>query len=323
MKDYNLNRTVMRTVKRKSIAVLLSLVLLIGSISGLSGCGKKGNNSVNARLDTTAATTEKSTDKKTDTATQETSKETTASGETTEKTTEETTDAVTDETPEDTDSDAPADGDGSGSGNDGSSDERYIIDWVQEYGESQVTSYLGATRTVTPVYDYAVYSDGSRELMYSSEDVTTSSDGYSATDDELQAFAQSYASSYRSYYEQVLVLVNQIRAEAGAAPLVLDDTLCLAATMRSVEMDLKNYFDHSRADGSDVFSIFRYFGYAGAMGENIAAGFPSPETVVEGWKNSPGHYANMIMPEFTRLGVGYSNFGFGDGYYYWTQLFSS
>lgn len=320
-----------RTSKIKSTAVLLSLVLLIGSIAGLSGCGRKDDNLINPRPDATVATTEKGTDKKTDAATQETSKETSTDATTEESaeevnSEEETTDgdsSSADNNSSGGSTDAPTDGGGSGSDNGSSQEEIYIVDWVQEYGSPQVTSYLGATRTVTPVNNYAVYSDGSRELIHSSEEVTTSSDGYGATDDQLQAFSQSYASSYRGYYEQVLVLVNQIRAEAGVDPVVLDDTLCLAATMRSVEMDLKNYFAHSRADGSDVFSIFRYFGYAGMMGENIAAGYSSPEAVVEGWKNSPGHYSNMITSEFTRMGVGYSNLGFGDWHNYWTQLFHS
>lgn len=314
IKDYNMNRT----GKIKSTAVLLSLVLLIGSIAGISGCGRKEDNLITPRPDATVATTEKGTDKKTDAATQETSKETS-----TDAATEEAAEEVTEEATEVVNSEEETTDGGSSSADNNSLDEIYIVDWVQEYGSPQVTSYLGATRTVTPVNNYAVYSDGSRELIHSSEEVTTSSDGYGATDDQLQAFSQSYASSYRGYYEQVLVLVNQIRAEVGVDPVVLDDTLCLAATMRSVEMDLKNYFAHSRADGSDVFSIFRYFGYAGMMGENIAAGYSSPEAVVEGWKNSPGHYSNMITSEFTRMGVGYSNLGFGDWHNYWTQLFHS
>ena len=200
---------------------------------------------------------------------------------------------------------------------------RYITDTVQESGEPQVTDYLGVTVTTTTINVYNIYSDGTKEFSYSTSSVSTNRDGYNATDDQLKAFSQGYAASYAGYYEQVLSLVNQIRSEVGVSPLSLDSTLCLAATMRSTEMDLKNYFAHTRADGSNCFSIFSYFGYGGTIGENIAAGYSSPEQVVEGWKNSPGHYANMIKPEFTRLGVGLSNLGFGDYGMYWTQLFSS
>ena len=45
------------------------------------------------------------------------------------------------------------------------------------------------------------------------------------------------------YYNEVLALVNQIRAEAGVGPLTLDTNLCRAASMRALEMDYANMID--------------------------------------------------------------------------------
>lgn len=140
---------------------------------------------------------------------------------------------------------------------------------------------------------------------------------------DMVALSKQYAVSYRAYYEEVLRLVNEIRAEAGVAPLQLDDTLCQAAGLRSIEMDYNNEFSHTRPDGSSCFTVLSEFNCSyHTCGENIAAGYASPAAVVNGWKNSQGHYENMINASFTKLGVGYSSLG--NSYYgnYWTQLFT-
>ena len=58
------------------------------------------------------------------------------------------------------------------------------------------------------------------------------------------------------------------------------------------------------------------------IGENIAAGDPTPESVVGGWMSSPGHRANMLKPEYQEIGVGVLK---GDGRYriYWVQVFGT
>ena len=40
------------------------------------------------------------------------------------------------------------------------------------------------------------------------------------------------------------------------------------------------------------------------LGENVAAGQPTPERVVAAWMASPTHRAVQLNPEFTLLGVG-------------------
>ena len=46
-------------------------------------------------------------------------------------------------------------------------------------------------------------------------------------------------------------------------------------------------------------------GYAGSgMGENIAYGYPTPQDVMNGWLNSPGHKANIENASYRAIGVG-------------------
>lgn len=202
---------------------------------------------------------------------------------------------------------------------------KYIVNYVTEQGAEQRVAYkYGVVKIVSTTNRYAVYNDGSKVLMNSYSSEKYDSSGYQATNDELRAESDSNASSYRAYYEEVLRLVNNIRAEAGVAPLVLDDTLCRAASMRAVELDYSNQFSHTRPDGSSCFSIYPYFNISySATGENIAAGQPTPAAVVEGWKNSSGHYANMINASYGKLGVGYSASGVGDYGVYWVQMFTN
>ncbi|GEM_PF-496153 len=143
--------------------------------------------------------------------------------------------------------------------------------------------------------------------------------------DSMMQLSSEKTSEYYDFYEEVLYRVNEIRDEVGVGYLVLDETMCEAATYRSLEMNFNNVFSHTRPDGTSCFTIFDYYQIQDSRtkGENIAAGYRSPEEVVEGWKNSPGHYANMINANFTRLGVGLSKEVEGDMYgWYWTQLFS-
>ena len=53
-----------------------------------------------------------------------------------------------------------------------------------------------------------------------------------------------------------------------------------------------------------------------SAGENIAKGYKTPDAVVKGWMNSPGHRANILSSSFTHIGVGYVENG-----NYWTQMF--
>lgn len=52
-------------------------------------------------------------------------------------------------------------------------------------------------------------------------------------------------------------------------------------------------------------------------GENIAKGQKTPEAVVNAWMNSEGHRANILNPNYTQMGLGYT----ADGTVYWCQMF--
>lgn len=122
-----------------------------------------------------------------------------------------------------------------------------------------------------------------------------------------------------TFAEQVTALVNKERAKAGLGELTLDKTIEKAAFTRAKE--ITRSFSHTRPDGSNFSSVLKEHGitYRGS-GENIAWGQKSPEEVMKAWMNSEGHRANILNPNFKKIGVGhYQN---EKGTNYWAQLFT-
>lgn len=133
----------------------------------------------------------------------------------------------------------------------------------------------------------------------------------------LMRFDGAYGSAL--FQLEVLQLVNQARADQGLAPLTADPALTAAAQTRAEE--LTTLYSHTRPDGSSCFTALTEAGVAyWAAGENIAAGYATPEAVVAGWMASDGHRANILSEDFTQMGLGYAPAEDGYGHY-WAQLF--
>lgn len=203
-------------------------------------------------------------------------------------------------------------------------EEEVTIEYIHEDVKGEEVPYkYGVTKYDIVRTHYAVYSTGEKKFRWSETHTKINPTNYHATNDDLKAESEANAIKYANYYEEILKLVNEIREEAGVKPLILDYEMCKAASMRALEMDYSGVFSHTRPDDTSCFEVLSYYNlpFFGS-GENIAAGASSPERVVNGWKNSPGHYANMIDASYTRLGVGYSGTGLAEYPHYWCQLFS-
>jgi uncharacterized protein YkwD len=128
--------------------------------------------------------------------------------------------------------------------------------------------------------------------------------------------------------EQVLTLTNQHRLAIGLQPLRLNPILNAAAYAHSRDMAEQDYFSHYGLDGSTVYGRITALGYPSFITtENIAAGFSSPETVVQAWMDSPGHRANILNPLLEEIGIGFFFLEHDEGKYqsryYWTQNFGT
>lgn len=96
-------------------------------------------------------------------------------------------------------------------------------------------------------------------------------------------------------------LQNNIRAEAGVGALTWDNALgdIAAARCQQIATD----FSHNGAQTA----------------ENIAWGPSDSSSVIAGWQNSPGHYANMVNSGFTCGAI--VHMYDGDGCNFWVAVF--
>lgn len=133
--------------------------------------------------------------------------------------------------------------------------------------------------------------------------------------------------------KKVLSLVNDARSKArkcgrsefqAAQPLKLSAILNQTALVHSQDMANKNFFEHMGSDGSKVSDRATRAGYKWrTAGENIAIGAQTPEAVVQGWLNSPGHCANIMSLGFTEMGVAFVVDRKSEAGIYWTQVFAT
>jgi uncharacterized YkwD family protein len=129
-------------------------------------------------------------------------------------------------------------------------------------------------------------------------------------------------SSNLTYEQKVVELVNIERQKAGLPALKMDSAISNVARIKSKDMAVNNYFAHQSPTYGSAGDMLRQFGISWrAWGENIAAGQRTPEIVIDAWMNSPGHRANILSPNFSKIGVGYVTNSSGRPY--WTQIFTN
>jgi uncharacterized protein YkwD len=131
-------------------------------------------------------------------------------------------------------------------------------------------------------------------------------------------------STYSAELQQMLDLVNVERTSRGLSPLRLEARLNEAAKLHSADQAARGTIFHIASDGSNPGDRIERQGYQFShWGENVAAGFRNPATVIVAWMNSPGHCKNILNPSFTELGVGHvQNLNDPSRYKdYWTQVF--
>lgn len=139
-------------------------------------------------------------------------------------------------------------------------------------------------------------------------------------------------------------LLNEYRASEGLGPLMLSDTLTVACdrhTSDMVKYDFINHFTGYYRDSngrdlplegtySDYFAtganpmermVACGYDFRTTMGENLAAGQPTPAEALEGLKSSPTHNANLLHPDFKVLGIAVAHDADTEWGHYWTMDF--
>jgi uncharacterized protein YkwD len=132
------------------------------------------------------------------------------------------------------------------------------------------------------------------------------------------------AVSDQSAMARVLDLTNAERLNAGLGPLTPSQQLQDAAVAYSQVLASGACFAHTCGPMPNFADRDAAAGYEDwtAIGENLAAGYTTPETVMAGWMASPGHRENILSATFTEVGIGVTT---GGGHYhvYWAAEFGT
>lgn len=104
--------------------------------------------------------------------------------------------------------------------------------------------------------------------------------------------------------KQMLDLVNQERQAAGLQPLAADPEMTQVSRRHSADMFARGYFAHDTPEGLTPFDRMRAANVRFlTAGENLALA-PTITVAHTGLMNSPGHRANILRPQFGRVGIG-------------------
>lgn len=111
--------------------------------------------------------------------------------------------------------------------------------------------------------------------------------------------------------DAILCLVNGERADNGLPALNHASQLDQSATGMCARMVAEKFFSHETPDGKTVVDRVQPTGYIPksgdwVVGENLAWGsgaLSTPQAIVNGWMNSPGHRANILASDYKDIGL--------------------
>jgi uncharacterized protein YkwD len=165
----------------------------------------------------------------------------------------------------------------------------------------------------------------------SSSQVTESSEALPTSTTAIEGATTSSVTSISSFFpasqdeELMMSLVNQVRQDNGTSNLTWCPALVRSSLAHSQDMAARNYFEHDSPDGGTIGDRAKEAGYQyRAVGENIAFGQRTVREVMEAWIDSPGHFKNLISPDYEHFG--YAEFAGkldGSSGKFWTQNFGA
>lgn len=101
-------------------------------------------------------------------------------------------------------------------------------------------------------------------------------------------------------------LINAIRSESGAQPLVLDAQLTAAAMTHARDIAAQQRAWNYGSDKSTPFSRAQRAGFNGTVtGENVSETFRGETAVMQSWLNDPMARAVITDPSATHVGIGW------------------
>lgn len=112
-------------------------------------------------------------------------------------------------------------------------------------------------------------------------------------------------------YQDIFKEVNQERTKVGISEVISDKVLNRVAEEHLQDMIKYDYWAHTNPVTSQKF--YSYFSVRNSpeqykyIGEILARNFPTSESLVAGWMNSPTHKAVILNSNYKKTGVAISN----------------
>jgi len=104
--------------------------------------------------------------------------------------------------------------------------------------------------------------------------------------------------------EQARDLINAYRREKGLKPVKLNSELTAAAKNHAKDLAKWDRISHYGSDGSNPWDRVKRSGYnARLAAENVGTGQATIDEVMNGWKESPGHNKNLLLPDAEHMGI--------------------
>lgn len=213
---------------------------------------------------------------------------------------------------------SPSNKENKATSNDNSSSKPKFVETKKDVTTTTEDYKYGVKINKTTTTSYDLYSDGTTKNQKTTTKTTYDYSGYQATAKDLLPEAVENRNKYAAEVIDVLDNTNKYREEVGIADLILDEDLTKVAMIRAMEMGYGNKLSHMRPNGDFCFSVADELGFGDFWGENLAWGQTSGKQATTWWRNSQGHYLNMVG-NYTKLGVGVFKF---NGRYLWVQVFA-
>ena len=174
--------------------------------------------------------------------------------------------------------------------------EKYACQFCKEITTKTIPStgkhnYVESGRDAQYIY-YTCKGCGGTKTEYN-EQVYTVDMGNGQTDTVTGYYDKEMAA-------EIFNMLNEYRAEKGLDQLQAgSDALQNAVDIRGYE--IAKEFSHTRPNGERA--LLSFTGSTGCCAENIAKYQSSAEEVMNAWKNSSGHNANMLSPNVKKVSI--------------------
>ena len=116
-------------------------------------------------------------------------------------------------------------------------------------------------------------------------------------------------------------MVNKYRKSKGLKPIELHPQLSKAAAKHSQDLARLDKITHFGSDGSNPWQRVERTGYKPKLAaENVGTGQKDFSEVMKGWKASPSHNENLLLPDASHMGIALVHNGKSKNKTFWTLI---